>query len=147
MYDNTDTEYESEYEHQSLDQIESLDQIADIQACLTKTDLIEQMNCIRTALGLPPVTSGNIPTVDNATIDCLKKVFAQFHGTPDASGNVRLPFQSVITMINSVRACLGLPSVPFLDNVSCITSTCLTGTTSPTDISDCVKTCLSQHQV
>lgn len=155
-YEESEIEIEPEpdqYQYQSSEpkyQYQSLDQIADINNCLsTVTNPIDQVNCIRTALGLPPVSSGNIPTIDNTTIQCLNDIFSKFHGPVDTTtGHMKLPFQSVLTMINGVRACVGLPTVPIPANVTCIMTNCLTGIgTTPTDISTCVKNCVSQNQV
>lgn len=129
---------------------ESLDVPTDVQNCIStyQNDPQAMLDCIRIAMGYPPVSSGTIPTVDNNTVLCLKSIFDQFKGEMDINGHMRLPFQSVLTMINQTRACLGLPAlnIPHISN--CIMTTCMMGI-SPgmmADISDCVRNCVSQNQ-
>ncbi len=116
----------------------------DIENCMSITDPLELTNCIRAQFGLPPITAGTIPVIDNATISCLQSILTQYNGPIDSTGHMLIPFQSVIDMIDKVRACVGLPAINIPNTTNCIMTNCIPMTDSrmPTDITMCMKGCL-----
>ena len=158
-YGNYDYEDYGNYENYVQD-VQSL-ATGYIQTLATTTDIsncyatypnnpLALTNCIRAAFGLPPVTAGTIPTVDNNTLACIQAILSKYPGTPGTTAPVQLPFQTVLTMVNEIRACLGLPAVPIRPLLTCIMTNCLVGLTpgsSPSDISTCVNNCITANQV
>lgn len=130
---------------------ESLDTASDIQNCIAtyQNDPVGMLNCIRTAMNNPPVTPGNVPVIDDNTLVCLRAIFNSYRGTLDPTGKMQLPYQSVISMINEVRTCVGLPPIKTPETMNCIMSNCMPliiPGQPPSDITTCVKNCVSQHQ-
>ena len=124
----------------------------DVNNCIStndpSTDPLGFTNCVRASFGLPPIAAGTVPAIDNNTLLCLQSILSQYKGQVDANGVMHLPFQSVIDMINKVRACVGLPSVHIPTVTTCTLNNCMAGITSdtpPTDISKCLSNCISSN--
>ncbi len=120
---------------------------ADIGNCMSIVDPLELTNCIRAQFGLPPISAGTIPTIDNNTISCLQSILIQYNGPIDSTGHMLIPFQSVIDMVDKVRACVGLPAIHIPNTTNCVMSTCMSQIppNSSTDITTCLKRCMSMN--
>lgn len=131
--------------------IYSLDTTSDVQNCYTtyQADPVGLLNCIRQVMNYPPVSPGTIPVVDANMIACLRAIFDRYSrgGVIDpTTGHMKLPYQTVINMMNEVRACFGLPSIKVPETISCVMGSCMAPGQTSQDITNCLKQCASQHQ-